>query len=498
MPKKSRKRTRKPRAGVTGRPHLLATHQPPDRATNPTIPWLRGMAAMGDQRWEEAVAAIQRFVGMDIRPQDLRMAYQNLAACYLAMEHYDEALVAMDEVDRLAPNDPDALHGRGVIYACAGRVPQAIAAFERFAHHWPDLASQPDTRASLDLFNRIRRGEAPAGTYLVNYLQKQVEDDVEFGDWEVVERKARRMIAADPARSEGHFALGVTCLEQGRYPEALKALEAAHDLKPGHQATLYNLGYVYLKLDEPGQALSWLERALQEKADDLATLHELGVACERLGQREQAVAWWRRALEFDPGYAPAQWRLHEACMGPEPVEPPLSPTGQQLQMWVPLVKARMRQPETYRNGDLTLTFDGGVGFVLEDAGNPNNGTVHAGGPFRVARFAHKQDVLDLMGAVKLLLRMTNVENTRDVAVLVYYHERPIFNWQARFSEGELVESSAHGQFVVNEMPRLFKLRIDSDLSMPYGDPMQGVLIYLGRGGKPGIMVNTLGLEAQDL
>jgi hypothetical protein len=104
--------------------------------------------------------------------------------------------------------------------------------------------------------------------------------------------------------------------------------------------------------------------------------------------------------------------------------------------------------------------------------------------------------------VKMLLQMVNVENTRDVAVLVYYADRPVFNYQwmssihARFSQGEQVEFDAAGQFVVTEVPRLFKLRIDSDLPSPYGDPMQGTLIYLNQHPQPGVLVSTLGLRTR--
>ena len=44
---------------------------------------------------------------------------------------------------------------------------------------------------------------------------------------------------------------------------------------------------------------------------------------------------------------------------------------------MPIVKVRMKRPEVYRNGGLTLTYDGQVGFVLEDADNPHNATIHA-------------------------------------------------------------------------------------------------------------------------
>jgi len=392
-----------------------------------------------------------------------------------------------------------------VIYACAARIPEAIATFEEFARHWPRQARQHETRETIRQLCRARRGKIPVGTYLVDHLQEQVSHNVEMGDFYLVERKARRMIAADPDRPEGHFALGVACVENDRYRKAMEAFLAANSCNPNYEPTLYNIGHTYLQLGEPEQAIPWLKRALRQEPKKLATLHQLGLACERMGRRDEAVAWWRRALEIDPNYYPAQQRLHEIGHGPEPVEPPLPPTHRQLRTMTPIVKARMRQPEVYRNGGLTLTYDGQVGFVLEDTENPGNATIHAGSPFQIAHIMD-EDLLDLIGLVKMLLRMINVENARDVAVLVYYTGRPVFSYQARFRRGKQVEFDAHGQFVVTEAPRFFKLRIDSDLSTPfvlgpkdqgpYGDPMQGMLIYLSQPQQPGILISTLGLMGE--
>jgi len=460
------------------------------------ILWLHGLAAMGDERWSEAVGALQRFLEMARKPEDRRVAYQNLGACYLALEQYDEALAALDEVERYAPDDPDTLHSRGVTYACAGRIPEAIAAFELFARRWPKQARRHETRKTIRQLRRAQRGKIPAGAYLVDHLQEQVSHNLELGDFHLVERKARRMIAAEPNRPEGHFALGVACVERGRYPEALEAFLTAHARDPGYAPTLYNIGHTYLQLDEPEQAISWLERALRREPEHLPALHQLGVACERLGRRDEAVAWWRRALKIDSGYYLAQQRLHEIGQGPEPTEPPLPPKFRQMKALTPVVKARMERPQVHRNGGLTLTYDGGVGFVLEDTENSRNATVYAGGPFRTGCITNEDDLLDLIGMVKMVLHMVNVENTREVAVLAYYIDQPVFSYHARFERGEQVEFDANGQFVVTEMPRFFKLRMNSDLSTPYGDPMQGLLVYLNQSREPGILVSTLGLAGQ--
>ena len=465
--------------------------RPPDRDSNPTIPWLHGLAAMGDERWDEAIESLQRFLKM-AQPQDHRLAYFNLGACYLALEQYDQALAALDDVERYFPDDPDILHSQGVTYACAGRIPEAIAAFESFARRWRRQARQREVRQTIRQLRRAQRGKIPLGDYLVDHLQEQVSHNIELGDFHLVEQKGKRMIAANPDRPEGHFALGVACVEQGRNQEALEAFLDAHARDPNYGPTLYNVGHAYLQLDEPEQAISWLERALRQDSRSQSTLHQLGVACEQLGRRDEALAWWRRALKIDPGYYLAQQRLHEIGQGPPPAEPPLSPTMQHVHALAPSVKARMKRPTVYRTDAVTLTYDGHVGFVLEDAENRRNGTIYAGGPFREARL-RDEDLLDLIGMTKMLLKLVNVENTRDVAVLVYYADRPVFTYQDRFDRGERSEFDADGQFVVTETPRFLKLRIDSDLSTPYGDPMQGMLIYLNQHPQPGFLLSTLGL-----
>jgi len=454
---------------------------------------------MGDERWEEAVAALQRFLELAHTPAERPLAYFNLSVCYLALGRYDEALDMLDEAEQLdeaeryTPDDPKIVHSRAVIYACAGRVKEALAAFNEFARRWPRQARRFETRNVIRQLRRIERGKIPAGDYLAGHLQEQISHNVEMGDWDIVERKARRMIAANPDRPEGHFALGIACLKQDRYQESLDGLLVAHDRDPDYAPTLYNVGHVYVQLDEPEQAIPWLERALRQEPKHLSALHQLGVACERLGRRDEALAWWRRALKIEPGHYLVRQRLHEIGQGTEPTEPPLPPKFRQMKALTPVVKARMKRPQVHRNGGLTLTCDGEVGFVLEDTENRRNATVYAGGPFQIGRVANESDLLDMIGMIKMILHMVNVENTRRVAVLVYYANRPVFSYQVRFERGEMVEFDANGQFVVTEVPRFFKLSIDSDLATPYGDPMQGVLIYLNQSREPGVLISTLDL-----
>jgi tetratricopeptide (TPR) repeat protein len=246
------------------------------------IPWLHGLAAMGDERWEEAITSLRRFLEMIEKPEDRRLAFQNLGACYLALEQYDDALTALDEAERYAPEDPDILHSRGVTYACAGRVPEAITAFEQFVRTSRRQARSLETRNALRQLRRAQRGKIPAGTYLIDHLQEQVIHNTATGDWHLVERKAKHIIAADPERPEGHFALGLACLERDRYSEALEAFQKAYACDPEYEPTFHSIGHTYLRQGESEQALPRLEGSLRREPGKLATLHEPGRACEQV------------------------------------------------------------------------------------------------------------------------------------------------------------------------------------------------------------------------
>jgi hypothetical protein len=102
-----------------------------------------------------------------------------------------------------------------------------------------------------------------------------------------------------------------------------------------------------------------------------------------------------------------------------------------------------------------------------------------------------EDLLDFMGVMKLFLRTMDATNTRDIAILVYYSNGDIFNYQAHYQRGKKVDRIADGQFRVQELPIFFKVRIDSDLPLPYAKKPQGYTLYLNQQPKPGLFITSM-------
>jgi tetratricopeptide (TPR) repeat protein len=454
--------------------------------------YLDGLAAMGDERWLEAIETMDRVLETINRPEGQQSVYQNQSVCYRALERFDDALAVLDKAEQVAPAPLDLLINRMIALSCTGRNTEAIALIESVMSRWPRESKEYNAPLMLGRLQEIAQGKISPHTFQVEFLLEAIAHNLEEDEPDRIESKARRMIELDPTRPEGQFYLGFALREQDRYQEALEAFMVTHRLDAGNATTLYNIGLSYMGMERLQEAIHWLERTLRRERDHQRALLELGNANEALGHRDRAIEWWKRALKIDPSWDLVQARLHEVGAGPEPQEPPLSPKARQYREVSAKVERRMHRPQIVENGQLSLTWEPEIGFVFEDKENVNNFSLHAGGPFHMAHLQDR-DILAVMGTMKLIMKKITAQNTRDIAILVYYQDGSVFNYQAQFDGEERVELMTDGRFVVTEVPQMFKLRMNSDLNTPYGDPMHGVLIYLNQEAKPGVLVTTLGL-----
>lgn len=452
--------------------------------------WVAALSALGNEQWADAVERFKQFMKHMDDPAARLPIYHNLAACYLEQGLYDEALAIWDKLDAVKPDDPDVWFGRASTNGCAGRLEEAIQAFTRFRQLAPDKARQFGTKEMIGDLQQELRGELPAGSFLYEHLDAQLENNLDLGDYDLVERKARHMIGLINERPEGHFALGLALIRQKQPEAALPNFLAANAIEPNFVPTLYNIGYCLFRANQPEQAMVWLERVLEQDQTYVAALKLMGDIQQQWEQPEKAVGLWQQALTFQSDYEPAQQALFKAGAGPEPEEP-ISPITAQLQRYGPLAKGRMRHPRIYRSGSVTLTVDPDVGFVLEDADNVHNGTVYAGGPFHLAQM-DAVDIRHFVGVLKLLVRKANKYTCRDMAILAYYPDQATFNYRLEMTADGLV-SSSNGRLLPDQTPSHFKVRVDSDLESPFGSPFSGYFIYLAQKGRPGVVAMTLGL-----
>ena len=456
--------------------------------------FVHSLADMGDERYADAITSFERYLAKETDPLERANGLQNLAACFLETGQYAQSLDRLDQLDAIVSEQTaPSKFLRGVILARSGRFGDAQTIFEAYSRQYPNLARQINLKDTRRLIQAIVEGKKAPGTFLAEQLQTYLDLNIDFGDFELVERKALQMIEADPGRAQGHFALGIACIEGKRYDESLSAFQEAHRLMPKHAITLYNIGFTLLEMGESVQAIPWLEKAARQDSKHLGAWEMLGRAFRQTDQPQEAIRAWKMGLRVAPDATIFQNLLHEIGAGPEPKAESLPLYLQRYYEMVKQAKSRMRQPQRFVSSSVTLTVEPGVGFTLEDSQNPVNVTIYAGRPFEFGKITDA-DLLDFMGGIKLAVRMIGGENTREAAILTHYQDGSKFHYKTRIERGRRVEHNVSGRFVVTQIPDFFKVRMDADFATPYADPMCGRMIYLRQGKQTGIMVNTFGQE----
>jgi predicted TPR repeat methyltransferase len=188
------------------------------------------------------------------------------------------------------PDDPVALHFRGVLYHQCGESDRAIASIER------SIALAPDY--------------ADAHNNLGNVLKETNQLEQAF-------RAYRRVVALRPEHADAWNNLGVVLRGQRHYEEAEQAYARALACDPAHAAAWHNRGNLLARMNRLEDAVAAYSRVLELRPKNTAAYDALCRVLFRAGKVDQAIAAYHEWLRGDPGNSVALHML-AACTGSDP------------------------------------------------------------------------------------------------------------------------------------------------------------------------------------
>jgi len=113
----------------------------------------------------------------------------------------------------------------------------------------------------------------------------------------------RAVLAAEPAQYGALFGLGLICLAQRRFVEAVELFDLATHEKPDAPEPHACLGDAHFGLARLDQAIEAYETAVRLRPEYPEAHNNLGNALERAGRPEQAVMHFEEALHLEPDFA---------------------------------------------------------------------------------------------------------------------------------------------------------------------------------------------------
>ncbi|WP_329743478.1 tetratricopeptide repeat protein [Dyella sp. A6] len=177
-------------------------------------------------------------------PPELRQAYEVDADLYMREQRYTQAIDAFSHALQVVPDDPGLLYGRGLAYAEAGKIDQAVADFRHLLKIKP---GDVDASNALGFTLADADRDLPEATRLIEVARAAKPHDPSIADsWGWLQYRlghldqaAQVLRGAWQASHNPDIAahLGEVLWKQGHRQQAHKLFDEAHKLDP-HNATL--------------------------------------------------------------------------------------------------------------------------------------------------------------------------------------------------------------------------------------------------------------------
>lgn len=260
-------------------------------------------------RADEARATLEAAAQQN--PQARAVLERNLAQLLLEAGQNEAAIGTLEPLLERAPEDADLYTLYGVALGGAGRFDQALNALDEALRLAPDSESAQNARRLVEQNQRLTGAERLAFDPNVAAVFGAGLSALQANDLEAAQREFDRAFelqgeaaeATGPEAGTLAFYQGYTRQLQGDLRGAVQRYEAALAGLPESATVLNNAGFAYFRLGRFDRALDYLTRATQTDPANSEAQLNLGLVLYDLGRFEQALEPLERALTESPDLA---------------------------------------------------------------------------------------------------------------------------------------------------------------------------------------------------
>jgi predicted O-linked N-acetylglucosamine transferase (SPINDLY family) len=233
-------------------------------------------------RTHEGIGLIRQALAVDPRQT---IFLNNLGLMLGGAGQIQEAVETFQKAIAINPEFADAYHNLGNALSASGQGKEAIRAFERALQIRPD---DPQLHYNLgNVYLRVGNLIAPGGA---------TERSVAY---EQAAASYARATALKPDFSIAFNNRGAALQALDRMVEAAQAWERAAELAPNPDS-FYNLGRAYYEEGRYDEALSALDRSIQLRPNFSGVHNNRGALLREMGRLDDAIASFERSISLDP------------------------------------------------------------------------------------------------------------------------------------------------------------------------------------------------------
>jgi tetratricopeptide (TPR) repeat protein len=220
-----------------------------------------------------------------------------------------EALASFERALALAPECAEAHTGRGIVLRQLQRPREALRSFDRALELCPKAAQLHNNRGNVlrvlmqptDALESFERAIALAPHFAMAHNNRGLTLQG-LGRYEEALACYRAALELQPGYADVHNNLGVLHYERGAPEQALAEWLRALELQPAMDGARGNISNALRDLERPEEALAQSRQALRENGPSPVNYTNHGNALFDLGRFAEALESYDRAIECDPRY----------------------------------------------------------------------------------------------------------------------------------------------------------------------------------------------------
>ncbi len=233
---------------------------------DPFVPFNQGLSAMVYEKDYPAAIAYFKTAKQLYSPQKINFSENfinsMLSTAYLNTHNYREAIPLFEQQLKDPIFRRTAYEGLALSYSRLERHAEALQTYQDYLALYSDMAAQESKQRQLKIYHlRYALAQQPQNAALLNDLAQHLQ-------------------------------------MQSRFDEALEYYEKALSLAPQEPVIAFNLGSLFLELEQPEKAVPLLEKAVQLRPNYPNAWTNLGLAYQKQGNAQAAEAALKKAKAF--------------------------------------------------------------------------------------------------------------------------------------------------------------------------------------------------------
>lgn len=233
------------------------------------------------RKFDMAAEAYEKYLRLN--PDDPRDTASRLAICLLEVQNYEGAIVAFKDAIKIDSKNLKLHENLAVAYKKVSKYDEAAEIYNSLAQMDPERANQ--------YYNTII----------------QMYDEAKLPDKAI--EAAKKMVELNPNSDTAVYNLGYMYVKLEKYKEAIEAFKKVTDIRPDYEWAYYNLGFCYNKLKKYKDSIEVFKKFAELAPENADAWFNIGVGYMLQKKFSSAVEPLKKAIELNPAYALAYYNL---------------------------------------------------------------------------------------------------------------------------------------------------------------------------------------------